>query len=308
MSIPDPTFPLPEALVGEESVFDLRSAGGLFAFRHLQARNLLHPPHFSDAPSDPKQLSEFSSQYVSLQRPLLALVLFLGVVAHEDLIRDLAARLVGSPLCVSRFPGLEHLKQKKKNDSMNTGRSGDRDYRDRYTDPAGKLDPQYSNDLFQRAIGVQPIPVEDYWHLRDLALLRHTVAHHGAIIREVDQRRFAHFIVTPGRLINPPPDFVRAELDYLYALGRDIEQRIRTAMFGRFIAEAGPGWSRDIPDDIYSLIELFGYFGHLEAARAPVGHAQTEPELGRMQEADRTRIRGQLLQRCVSDLVGEFGD
>lgn len=301
MSLPTPAVQLPEASVYEWNAISTRSAPGLFAYRHSQAISLLELPDYGGGDLDAEQRREALRSAVSLHKPLAALSLFLGVVALEDLIRDLAARLAEVQNLVPFFPGLRDLR------SQAMARPADQAFKRLDTDPVGVLDPEVINSRFTQAMGVTPIPISEYWHLRDLALLRHTVAHHAAVIRDVDAPRFAHFIVVPGRVINPPPDFVRSELMYLYGLGRTIERTIQSAVFGPVIQADGAGWSSHPSQTVIELLELFGFFGFLESTTVSVGYSEPDSELRLRQDAEAMRIKEVILQRCVKELVTIHG-
>jgi hypothetical protein len=301
MKMPTPTIPLPDVPIGEWNAIDTRTATGLFAYRHTQAIGLMEFPDVGYGDLDAAQRREALRMMVSHQKPLAALALFLGVVALEDFIRDLAARLADTPSCLANFPGLGNLR------SQPVNQGSDKGWKRSDKDPVVFLDPEELNKIFKNAIAVEPVPATEFWHLRDLALIRHTVAHHGAVIRHVDVPRFAHFIVNPGRVINPPPEFIQAELKYLYKLGREIETNVRSAVFGQFVNAAGAGWSNNLPQEVVELIELFAYFGYLESTTVIVGYSEPGSDLRRRQEAEAIRIRAVLLQRCVADLKDEFG-
>lgn len=301
MMMPSPSVPLPDVPVSEWSACNTQTAFGLFAYRQVQAINLLDLPDYGGGDLDASQRQEALRSAVSLQKPLAALSLFLGVVALEDFIRDLASRLADTPSCLVKFPKLADLRAKPKDQAP------DKMFKRLDTDPAGILDPEKINETFKAAIAVEPVNVQDFWHLRDLALLRHTVAHHGGVIRQVDLPRFAHFIVVPGRVINPPPDFIKDELMYLFRLGREIERRIRSAIFGAFISASGAGWSQNPPKEIEELIELFAYFGHIESTQVAAGYSEAGSELRQRQETEAVRIRTLLFRKCIEDLIAEFG-
>jgi len=287
--------------VGEWTVINTRTAPGLFAYRHCQAMDLLHLPDFGGGDLDSAQREEALRSAVSFHKPLAALALFLGVVALEDFIRDLAARLADNPSCRTHFPGLASLR------AQQVARPPAQMFKRLDTDPAGVIDPEEVNLRFAQALGVSPVPVQEYWHVRDLALLRHTVAHHAAVIRHIDVPRFAHFIVNPGRVINPPADFVRSELRYLYELGQTIEKSARSAVFRAVIDAAGPGWSKQPSQTVIELVELFGFFGYIESTTVPVGYSEPGSDLRRRQVAEGLRIRSLLLEKCVGDLATGHG-
>lgn len=299
--MPTPTIPLPEVQLAEWNAFSTGTAAGLFSYRQHQAIRLLEFPDFSGGDLNPEQRREALSNAVTFRRPLSALALFLGIVAMEDLIRDLAARLADLPSLSPFFPGLAKLR------AQNVCRPADKAFKRLDTDPAGVIDPEEINARFMHAMGVAPVPNSEYWHLRDLALIRHTVAHHAGVIRYVDVPRFAHFIVNAERTINPPPDFVRSELKYVYGIGRIIEKAIRSAAFKPLIQSAGPGWSLNPSNAVVELVELFDHFGFIEPTAVAVGYAAPGSELQRRQEVESNRIRAALLKRCIANLAAEYG-
>ncbi|MBI5062743.1 MAG: hypothetical protein HZB87_04555 [Desulfatitalea sp.] len=299
--LPDPQVELPEAPVGEWNAIDTRTSSGLFAYRSVQAAGHLDLPDFGGGDLNAEQRREVLLTAVSFHKPLAALCLFLGVVALEDFVRDLVARMADNPELLQWFPQLANFRSQPKS------RTPDQAFRRLDTDPAGVVDPEEINSVFQRAIGVSPIPVHDYWHLRDLALLRHTVAHHAAVIRHVDVPRFRHFRVQPGRVINPSAAFVKAELQYLYRVGRDAEASVRDVVFRQAVADAGPGWSQAPDARVVRLIEFFAYFGYIESTTVPVGYSEPGTPLRQQQEREAARIRASLLAMCIGALVSTYG-
>ena len=85
--------PFPSVPFGEFTITRPFTAPGLFAYRHMQANKLLHFPDLADGDMSREQRAEALLRMVSVHRPLAALVIFLSVVALEDFIRDLGARL-----------------------------------------------------------------------------------------------------------------------------------------------------------------------------------------------------------------------
>lgn len=119
------------------------------------------------------------------------------------------------------------------------------------------------NARYRTVLGVEPVPVAEFARLHDLAIIRHTVAHHGSVIRQIDVPRFQYYSVTPGALINPPPAFVRETSNYLYQIGAGFELAVRNHVFTRVIASLAPDWSKPPPQLLVDLIEAFDYFGIL---------------------------------------------
>lgn len=299
--LPDPRVPLPEVPVSEWSGIDTRTSSGLFAYRSMQASGLLNLPDFGGGNLNTEQRRQALLSAIAFYKPLTALSLFLGVVALEDFVRDLIARMAENPAIAQMFPTLAELRSRPR------VRAPDQSFRRLDTDPAGVVDPEEINAVFQKAVGVVPIAPKDYWHLRDLALLRHTVAHHAAVIRKVDLPRFRHFIVHPGRAINPPPAFVKAELLYLYNVGREVEAAVRAVVFRKAIAATGSGWSQEPDSRIVQLIKFFAYFGYIESTDVAVGYSEPGSLLRQQQECESERIHSVLVTRCVAELVPLYG-
>lgn len=295
-----PTIPFPDALVGEWTGIRTNSAPGLFAYRHMQAINLLEFPDFGDGDMTTEQRRNALLSAVNLQKPLSALTIFLGVVALEDFVRDFGARMADNLHISHHFPALAELRAKP------IPRSVDQAFKRLDTDPTGVIDPQSVNALFQKSLDVEPIPAAEYARLRDLALIRHTVAHHAAVIRSVDVPRFQYYLFMPRQAINPPVDFVRETLTYLYKIGRVIEDSIRSRVFSVVLPTLGPMWWNTRPPELLELIEFFDFFGFIEPAIGPVGYTEPgTPEHDRMRE-DAARIKEKLIVRCIHELRDQY--
>ena len=293
-------IPFPDASVGEWVGIRTDTAAGLFAYRHLQAVQLLDMPDYGGGDLTDEQRREALRNAVNLHKPLAALAIFLGVVALEDFVRDFGARMADNTCISELFPRLVELR------AAPISRPVDQAFRRLDTDPTGKIDPQDVNDLFRKALDVEPIPVAEYDRLRDLALVRHTVAHHAAVIRPVDVPRFHYYIVRPRQAINPPVDFVREALHYLYKVGRTIEDTVVNRVFSVALPTLGLEWWITRPTRLLELIEFFNFFGFIETAIGPVGYAEPgTPEHDRMRE-DAAQIREKLVVRCLQDLRDRF--
>jgi len=296
VGIATPNIPLPEEPIGEFTVFRPFTAPGLFAYRHLQALGLLDFPDYAGGDLDAAQRREALQLAVALHRPLSALVIFLNVVALEDFIRDFGARLADHPGLASYFPSISGLRMKPTKPKPN------RPFARLDTDPATFVDPDEVNKLYQKCLGIQPFPASEHAQLRDLALLRHTVAHHGAVIRSVDVQRFQHFIVQPGHLINPPVAFVREVCAYLYRIGRTFEESVRARIFSVVIPTLSPSWWEQRPTHLLDLIELFNYFGKLVTSNGPVGTPPPGTEMERQMREEGVRVREELIRLCIDEL------
>jgi hypothetical protein len=295
-----PNVPLPEETVGEFTVLRPFTAPGLFAYRIMQALGLLDFPDYAGGDLDAAQRREALQRAVAFHKPLSALVIFLNVVALEDFVRDFGARLADHPGLASYFPSVSGLRMTPTNPAPN------RPFARLDRDPATLVDPVDVNNLYQRCLGIQPFPASEHAQLRDLALLRHTVAHHGAVIRSVDVQRFQHFIVQPGHPINPPVAFVRDVCAYLYRIGRMFEESVKARVFSVVIPTLGPSWWEQRPPTLLDLIELFNYFGKLVTSNSPVGTAPPGTEMEKQMRDEGVRVREELIRLCIDELRGTY--
>lgn len=292
-----PREAFPNIPIGEFTVARPFTAPGLFAYRHMQAERLLHFPDFGSGDMNEEQRKEALAQMVNVHRPLAAVVLFLGVVGLEDFIRDLGARLADVPGLEHHFPKITELRLVLKKNPPPYARP-DRD-------PAPFSDWLEVNTLYQRAICIAPLPVADLPKLHDLALIRHTVAHHAALVRPIDVPRFQHWEIQPNALINPPIDFVREMLMLLYRTGRSFETAVADRLFAEIIAGQPPNWHESPSELVLALIETFNWFGKLitdYGASPLLGTQNYEQELRARNAANRAR----LTQQCIEVLMGKF--
>jgi hypothetical protein len=191
--------------------------------------DLLEFPDYSGGDLDETQRRDALRHAVELQRPLSALVIFLNVVALEDFIRDFGVRLADHPDLTAYFPSISEFRMKPVKPKL------DRPFARLDTDPIVFADPAEVNKQYKKCLGVEPFQPSEYAKLRDLALLRHTVAHHGAVIRKIDVERFQYYAVEPEHIINPPIDFVREICKYLYKIGRTFEGAVKDRIFSVII-------------------------------------------------------------------------
>jgi hypothetical protein len=289
-------IPFPEAMVGEWTAWSRGTASGLLLHRHAQALDLLSLPDFSLGDLDEVGRREALDRHVEVKTPLTALSLFLGVVALEDYVRDFGARLAENEDLTSLFPELTKLalKQVVKPNRPVFARTD--------SDAYNYTDPEQLNGAFLEAIGIAPIPPSEHPKLRDLALLRHTVAHHASVIRAVDVTRFQFYEVYAGQSINPPSSFVKETLRYLWRVSRAIEVGVRNVVFARVLEEQPLDWWREPPPIMLRLFDFFGYFGFLETAQGPVGYISSESPYYERAKAEGERITASLIGRCVAEL------
>ena len=279
--------------VGEFTVFRPFTAPGLFAQRHMQSIGLLTFPDFSGGDLDSEQRKVALTQMVNIHRPLTALVLFLSVVALEDFIRDLGTRLADVPDISSHFPCIELLRPALKKNPAPYARP-DRD-------PAPLSDWPQVNALYERVLNTTPIQVEDLPMLHDLALIRHTVAHHAAVTRALDVPRFQYWDVPANALLNPPEDFVRNIAFDVYKIGSRFDVKIREAVFSKILDSLAPNWHLSPPPIIVTLIELFNWFGRFSEGHRPMPTPGTNTYEQDRRAHDKA-ARDELVAICVEEL------
>ena len=157
--------------------------------------------------------------------------------------------------------------------------------------------------MLQKALGVAPISAAEYARLRDLILIRHTVAHHAAVVRAVDVPRFQYYELRRGQLINPPPEFMRETLSYLYRIGRAIETSVTDRVFSVILPSMGDAWWDKRPTILLELIEFFDFFGFIESTNGSVGYAAPDTAEHARMRAEAARIKEVLIERCIGELL-----
>ncbi len=294
--------PFPEVPIGEMSAFRPFTAPGLFAYRYVQADDLLHFPDFAGGDLTDEQRRSALDQAVQLHRPLTAIVIFLNVVALEDLFRDLGARLTDIESLSDFFPKISELRPKPK------PFDSDRPFAQLEKDPAPLLDFYKLNKHYSVCLGVSPIPESEFPRLYDLALVRHTVAHHGAIFRSIDVARLLYYEIAPGRLINPPVDFVKETCQYLYRIGRGFEGCIQKQVFSTVLPKLGTEWPTTRPNILVDIIEVFNYLGKVVISSNPfVPTMSSMADYWDWVQKESERIRGELIDLCIAELKATYG-
>lgn len=293
--------PFPVEAVGEWTVFRPFTAPGMFAHRHIQADGLLKFPDYAGGDMTPEQRLEALERAVTLRRPLTALVVFLNVVALEDLIRDLGARLADIGDLSTILPRIDRLRlvSKAPNPANPSARLD--------KEPVSYTDFHSVIALYREVIGVEPIPAADIPRLYDLALVRHTVAHHGAIIRAIDVPRFQYYAVTAGQLINPPIPFVKETCSYLYKIGSGFTEAIRRKIMTDVMPTLDRAWTTCPPKLLINLIECFNYFGKVVTSSGPsLTSIQSIDDVMTTMKDESERVKQQLLGLCIEDLKAEY--
>ncbi len=294
--------PLPEVPIGEWTVLRPHTAPGLFAYRHVQADGLLQLPDYADDDMSREQRRAALDKAVEFKRPLTALVIFLNVVALEDFLRDLGARLADVRGFTTFFPNAAGLATRPR-----TSRPG-KPYARLDQEPISSfLDFEALNQLYETCLGVRPVDPAHFPRLYDLALLRHTVAHHGAIIRAIDVPRFQYYEVQEKRLINPPVEFVKETCRFVYSVGREFETKIQDHVFPEIISRLNPSWQERPPQILVDLIEVFSYLGKLLEDNEPVPMIADPVEMEKHIREKGERFRQELIRLCLADLKNAYG-
>ncbi len=247
----------PSQSIAEWTVMRPFTAPGLFAYRHMQADDLLHFPDFGDGDMTREQRREALDQFVIHKRPLTAIVIFLNIVALEDFIRDIGVRISNVENLNWYFPQIDKLRLVRQKENP------DKPSKQLDKDPTQLMDFIKLNELYLNCIGVEPINKSDFSRLYDLTIIRHCVAHNGSIVREVDIPRFQYYDVKANNVINPPVEFVKETCTFLYNAGRHFEETIRAKLFDEVTSKLDADWGNTRPKILCDLIETFNFFGKL---------------------------------------------
>lgn len=259
----------------------------------MQATNLLHFPDLAEGDLNREQRKDALLRMVNVHRPLAALVLFLGVVALEDFIRDLGARLADVDGLTAYFPAIAELRP--------VAVKQPRAYARPDRDPASLSDWPAVNELYTRVLGAAPFNESDIPRLHDLAIIRHTVAHHAALIRPVDIPRFRFWLMHPNALINPPVEFVQTTSHFLYQIGRTFENSVSDRIMSAVLKNEASDWLEKPSNLLLTLIETFNWFGNIltDDGRTPV---YGDPGYEAKVLAANTENRDRLNRHCLDEL------
>jgi hypothetical protein len=287
--------PFPYVEMVEQIPLFVDTAPGIFTWRQILGKSLLSFPDLGGGDLSAEQRREGLERFVELQRPLTALALFWSVVALEDLFRDMGVQLNALPELRNHFKKIATIAPQLKSKAK-PGQRLD-------TDPP-YLDFSELNDLYQHIFQINAVDPANICRLVDLALIRHTVAHHGAVVRPIDLPRFRYYQMQENRVINPPVWFVRETAMFIHSVGSDYLSKLRAAIFAKVIDETGPVDPNNPSDLIKKLIRAFHYFGKIPQAqpqptqpmpKTPEEWQQWQEEASKAPEAD-------LLQRCLAML------
>jgi hypothetical protein len=283
------TFPF--VPINEWNVLRTYTAPGLFAYRHIQALDLLHFPDFGDGDMTKEQRREALDYHINFYKPLTAVVIFLNVVALEDFIRDIGIRISNVENIEQIFPKISELKMKpQKPNSDKPSKQLDKD-------PVPLMDFEKLNDNYYSSIGVKPINKKDFARLYDLTIIRHCIAHNGSIVREIDLPRFQYYNITSNQIINPPAAFVKETCGFLYNIGKDFENSIRHAVFSKVLKNLDSDWELSKPKILTDLIELFNFFGKIPSGENAFSR---DPKIRHKNNEEKYQ---QLIELCIKELT-----
>ncbi len=256
----------PTVNISEWNPFRTSTVSGLFFYRHLQASNLLRLPDYGGLELNPAQRRLALENAVVANKPMTALVVFLNVVALEDLIRNLGIQLSNSKDLQALFSKINELNTTtpKVPDPNKPSKQLDKD-------PFSILDYIELNKKYYSVLGVEPIPAAEHPRLYDLSIIRHTVAHNGSVIRPIDEARFQYYDVKANQTINPPIAFVNETTNYLFNIGIAFEKNIRYQVFQTVFNKYGKDALKTKSKIVIDLIELFNFFGFLPQNNNAVG-------------------------------------
>ena len=291
--------PFPEVHLSTWTITRPNTAPGMFAERCAQSSSLLEFPDYGGGDMSTEQRRDALRAAINLHQPTTALAIFLSVVALEDFVRDFGARCADEPWLIAHFPGIEKLRMRP------VAPRSEKPFARLDRDPAPLVDFIEVNKLYADVFGTSPYPAECLETLYDLALIRHTVAHHGAIVRPIDAARFQHWAVRPNLRINPPRDIVLAITRFVYQVGRAYELTLRNAVFERALATFSRGCLTQPPPEFLSLLELFNYFGNILPAEGTLP-LPTDSDCESKRRALEVQYRDRLTNLCLTELAQAF--
>ena len=287
--------PFPHVSVTTAVPFLADSPHGMFAWRQFAKENLLRFPDPCDGDLTTEQRPDALERFVEIQQPHTALALFWIVMSLEDLLRETGTRLNQIPVVVNTFKGVNRLAPKPVRNPR-PGRRPD--------DDQPYLSFSEMNKRYQKSFKIDAVYPTLVDQLADLALIRHTIAHHGAIVRAIDVPRFRHYQFQGGEIINPPVSFVRDIGTLVYSVGSDYLATLRQRIFDVIVRPLMPIDPNAPPQMVVDLIEAFSYFGK-RPPRAPVpGGAppRTEAQIQQQQQLAEQQARQALLLQCLAQL------
>ena len=290
-------IPFPSVAFGEFTIFRPFTAPGLFDYRFMQSLDFLTLPDLGEGSMTAEERQSALEQMVGAHRPMAAVAIFLGVVALEDFVRELGARLAAVSALYTHFPSISDLQPRLKANPKLYARPD--------IDACNISTWVEVNDLYARALGAAPIAASEMPKLQDLALIRHTVAHHAALVRPIDAPRFQHWDVPANAVINPPVDFVREILQYLHEIGRQFEAVVRRCIFVAVLKKECPDWRQHPSTLLSELFETFNWFGFLPLQRtAFIDPFAADADEHRLEQY--AAVHAELTGRCLEEIGSKY--
>ena len=278
--------------------FIMDIAPGMFAWRQTSAKMLMTPSDMGGGDLTAEQRRDALVRFVELHRPLTALTLFWSIAALEDLFRDMGTQLNAVPELDKSFPSLTKIAPAHLPNPAPDKRPDQ--------DPLPYLDFARLNQRNQYVFGIDAVDPADIARLHDLALIRHTIAHHGGLVRQIDLPRFRYYQMEARRIINPPVSFVLETVDFVYGVGSSYLANLRQRIFDVVLPTFSAFDPASPPVLVVQLIEAFHYFGKIPRWQPQplpllLQSGPLTPEAIRLSgEAASKAAREDLLQQCLA--------
>lgn len=114
--------------------------------------------------------------------------------------------------------------------------------------------PEKMNSRYQDAFGRQPIAKAELSPLRDLWIVRHSIAHNGGVITAPDARRLRESVLTNEQIL-VDLDYLERSTEFLRTIVGRLESVIGIELLKRWFEEAASGkWDTD--KDVYTRLKL----------------------------------------------------
>lgn len=294
-----PKVIFPSVPLWESTIFRFNNPTGMFWYKSNQARMLMSPPDFcwGDLISDEIWRRKALNDSIILFKPLTAVILFLQIVALEDYIRNINESLPKIKWFDTYFPNIGKLKAQLKTPKSVWGPKD--------IDTIKPLHFEELNKVYSEVFGRWPIYSDEYAKLYDLALIRHTVAHHGSIIRPIDVSRFQYYQVFDNQHINPPVEFLTETIKYLQDVQNQFSNMLESTIFSTILVKIWKNNFLKYPKILKDLIKVFDYFWYIPDIQLPIidfSKPFTEKELEKQRKINIKIYETLLLENAFKEL------
>lgn len=127
--------------------------------------------------------------------------------------------------------------------------------------------PETMNSRFKDVFDREPIAGDEIQPLRDLWIVRHSIAHNGGVVTAPDARRLRSPQLADKQVLIDL-DYLEAAADLLRGIVQRLETVIGVALITRWFNEGATGsWDRD--EDAYGPIKLLTTFVQSRPAELP---------------------------------------